>query len=389
MAERTIHIYSTQSVTITRAGGGATTQSDILGSALNGNAFSWENPFDLEITLPAANQAIALSFDDNDGVLSDDPFSGSTVTDQRLTQPVTINGTTYTPNPETIRWQTPAPVNVENEFEVTLYDDDGTPFRMVGMSITQGYTTTVVGITFDGTPPPPGTTLHYIQGVSGYSGTGQSAAIPEDVPCFLAGTLIETPRGPRPVETLARGMLVETRDHGPMPLRWTGGSDVCGLGRLAPVHIPQGALGNRRGLLLSPNHRVLLLSALAELFFGHHEVLIPAKALIGLAGISYRRTRRARYVHLLLHTHDMLFSEGIASESLFTGPAALETLGLPARAGLQAACPEMIHQPMRLNRPALSHGEARLLLGAHLARNSLPGTARFSATAPGRHLSAA
>ncbi|WP_188129231.1 Hint domain-containing protein [Lutimaribacter pacificus] len=376
MTERTIHIYSAQSVTITRAGGGATSQSNIIGNALNGDAFSWENPSDLEITVPGAGEAIALSFDDADGYLTDDPFSGSTVSDQLLTQPVTIDGVTYTPNEETVRWQTPPPVNVENEYEVTLFDDSGTAYRMVGVSITQGYTTTVVGITFEGAQPPPGTVLHYIQGVSSYGGSGMSTPITEAVPCFLAGTLIGTPFGPRPVETLAPGALVDTLDRGPMPLRWSGQSDACGLGPLAPVAIPQGALGNRRALLVSPNHRLFLRSILAELHFGHHEVLVPAKALIGLAGIARRPMPRARYVHLLLDSHEMLFSEGIASESLFTGAMAMGALDVQARAALHRACPGLDTRPMVLNRPALSRSETRLLLAAHDTRGSRPETAR-------------
>lgn len=387
MTERTIHIYSAQSVTITRADGGATNHSNVIGHALNGDAFSWEAPGDLKITVPGPGTTVALSFEDADGYLTDDPFTSSSVSDQFLTQPVTIDGTTYTPSAETVRWQSPPPVNVENEYEVTLYDDDGTAYRMVGVSITQGYTTTVVGVTFEGPQPPPGTVLHYIQGVSTYSGTGTSMPIVDAVPCFLAGTLIDTPLGPRPVETLAPGALVDTLDHGPMPVRWSGQSDVFASGSLAPVAIPQGALGNRRRLLISPNHRVFLRSILADLHFGHHEVLVPAKALVGIAGITRLPMPRARYVHLLLESHEMLFSEGIASESLFPGEMAMEALDAEARAALRSAHPDLDNRPMVLNRPALSLSEARLLLADHRARGSLPDTARAApghGSGPGR-----
>jgi hypothetical protein len=164
MAERTIYVFSKSNVTITRdLGGGPPVQGDLIGNALNGNAFSWENPSNLSITF--SGPLVGITFDDADGVLTDDPFSGSTVVDQRLTNAMTIIVVTYTPNKETTRWKNPAPVNVENEYEVTLFDGAGTAYRMVGVSITQGYVTTVVGVTFDGAPPPPGTTLRYIQGV--------------------------------------------------------------------------------------------------------------------------------------------------------------------------------------------------------------------------------
>jgi hypothetical protein len=53
------------------------------------------------------------------------------------------------------------------------------------------------------------------------------------VPCFARGTMIRTPDGERPVETLVGRRLVETRDHGPQPLRWLG-SHGAATGRFAP-----------------------------------------------------------------------------------------------------------------------------------------------------------
>ena len=88
-------------------------------------------------------------------------------------------------------------------------------------------------------------------------------------------------------------MSVLTLDNGARPIRWIGRRTVCGLGRLAPVRIGAGVLGNRRDLYLSPNHRVLLRSGAAELCFGSHEVLVPAKALVD--GGAIRRVPMLRY----------------------------------------------------------------------------------------------
>lgn len=362
MSERTIYIFAKDDVTITRDSNGQPVQNDVIARALNGDAFSWERPSDLSLTFSGTR--VALTFDDSDGILSDDPFSGSTVTDQQLTQPVTINGVTYTPSAETTRWKDPPPVNVENEYEVTLFDDDGTAYRMVGVSITQGYSTSVVGVMFDGAQPPPGTTLHYIQGVSSYGGTGQSVPIPDGVICFLPGTRIDTPSGPRAIETLAPGDPVLTMDHGAQPVRWIGRSMVCGLGHMAPIRIRAGVLGNRRDLLVSPNHRVLLRTPKADLLFGHREVLVPAKALIDGVSVDRVPLPSAAYMHLMLDAHELVFSEGIATETLFAGAMAMDVLNHAARADLRARCPDAESMMQRLTRPTLSLMEGRLLAGS-------------------------
>lgn len=356
MAEQTILVFAKSAVTITRVGGAPTSQGDVIGNALNGDAFSWETPYDLQLTFGTADTAI--SFDDANGLLQDDPFQNEAVTDQKLTQPLTINGTTYTPSTGTTRWASPAPVNVENEYEVTLYSSTGVAYRMVGVSVTQGYSTSVVGVMFDGPAPPPGTTLYYRQGVSSYSGTGQTATIPQLVVCFLAGTMIETPSGPRRIDDLRAGDLVLTLDSGPRPVRWIGRSRVDGRGALAPIRIAQGALGNRQDLFVSPNHRILLQMAAAELNFGFHEVLVPAKFLVNGTTLRPSPRRQADYLHLLLDTHEMVYAEGIASESLFTGPMALAALSAGARAELaKVVTHHRLVVPQRINRPSLTQVE--------------------------------
>lgn len=67
--------------------------------------------------------------------------------------------------------------------------------------------------------------------------------------CFLSGTLIATPDGEVPVETLRAGDLVLTRDHGAQPLVWTSHSAVSRevLDRapnLRAIRIEAGALGD-------------------------------------------------------------------------------------------------------------------------------------------------
>ncbi|CAN0175554.1 unnamed protein product, partial [Chrysoparadoxa australica] len=67
--------------------------------------------------------------------------------------------------------------------------------------------------------------------------------------CYGKGTMIETPDGPRLVETLRAGDFVLTLDHGPQEILWTHvGDQPLGDADLQskPVLIGAGALGNNR-----------------------------------------------------------------------------------------------------------------------------------------------
>ena len=89
-----------------------------------------------------------------------------------------------------------------------------------------------------------------------------------DVICFVAGTLIETAKGARPIEELEEGDLIYTIDHGMQAIRWIGSRIVNASDKLAPVMIKAGALSNAEDLLVSPNHRILLSGWQSELMFG-------------------------------------------------------------------------------------------------------------------------
>lgn len=363
MSQNSIQIISTDSISVTHTDGSAARNGNVIENALNGNAFAWERPDNLAITVTNPGP-VTISFNDSNGVLTDDPVSGASVTDQRLAEPVTIDGTTYTPNDTELRWQNPPPVYVENEYEVVLYDADGTAYTMVGVSITQGYSTSVVGVMFDGAAPPPGTTLYYIQGQSTYTGSGQSTAIADAAICFLHGTLIDTPQGRIPVQDLAAGDSVITLDNGAQQIRWIGSSRVSGLGALAPIRIGAGALGNDRDLLVSPNHRMLLTGPRAELLFGEGEVLLAAKFLTSDARVEAEPRPVAEYFHILLDRHEIIFAEGAPAESLHMGGEAIGALDAEARAEIAAIFPDLQQRTAGLSRPSLTRVEAQVLMAA-------------------------
>ncbi|SEO06488.1 Hint domain-containing protein [Salinihabitans flavidus] len=151
-------------------------------------------------------------------------------------------------------------------------------------------------------------------------------------PCFVAGTLVETVDGPVPVEALEAGDMVITRDHGAQPLRWSGQSVRMARGRDAPIAIADGALGNHGAVEVSRNHRVLVTSARAELLFGQAEILVKAGDLVNDTTIRPRADGRAvTYVHLLFDRHEIVFGNGLESESYHPGRETLESFDSATR----------------------------------------------------------
>ena len=68
---------------------------------------------------------------------------------------------------------------------------------------------------------------------------------------FVAGSMIETPKGLRKVQQIAPGDWVCTKDHGPQPVRWVGKTKVSGKGKRAPVRIAKGQFGATSNHLVS------------------------------------------------------------------------------------------------------------------------------------------
>ncbi|MDA3856935.1 MAG: Hint domain-containing protein [Roseovarius sp.] len=142
----------------------------------------------------------------------------------------------------------------------------------------------------------------------------------DSVPCFVAGTLIRTPTGEVAVERLAPGDLVMTQDDGAQPLRWIGQRRVAAQGDFAPIRIAANTFGRHRELLLSPLHRVLIRDSLAELLFGEGEVLVAARDLVNDLSVRRIEGGTVEYVHILFDRHQVVFSEGLATESFLPGP---------------------------------------------------------------------
>jgi len=160
------------------------------------------------------------------------------------------------------------------------------------------------------------------------------------IPCFTAGTLIATDRGEIPVEALKVGDRVMTVDHGLQPIRWLGSrkltaAELSRAPNLIPIRIEPGALGNDlplERLTVSPQHRCLVRSKIAERLAGDAEVLVAAKHLLGTPGISVaEETAEVTYIHLLFDRHELIWSNGAITESFYLGEQALSAVDQAAR----------------------------------------------------------
>lgn len=157
--------------------------------------------------------------------------------------------------------------------------------------------------------------------------------------CFVAGTRLATAKGNRPIEKLRLGDLVQTADHGLQPIRWIGSMTVAAMGDLAPILIAAGALGNKRDLLVSPLHRMMLSGWQVELLFGEDEVLAAAKMLVNDEAILPVPMAQVTYYHLMFDTHEVVFAEGAPAESFHPGAEGFDALGDAARAEICAQFP--------------------------------------------------
>jgi Ca2+-binding RTX toxin-like protein len=193
--------------------------------------------------------------------------------------------------------------NPVNAWDITVSDDG---FGNALLTFPEGETITLYGVS------------------PGQMATAQQRQA-AGIPCFTPGALIETDRGLVPVELLRPGHLVRTLDHGYQPIRWVGwrrldAAKLEAAPNLRPVVLRKGALGNIRRMLVSPQHGFLVDGR-----------LVRAKYLAATCGGKVARVdhkaETVTYIHFLCDQHEIVFAEGIATESLYPGPMALRALG--------------------------------------------------------------
>ncbi|WP_052700981.1 Hint domain-containing protein [Loktanella sp. S4079] len=182
--------------------------------------------------------------------------------------------------------------------------------------------------------------------------------------CFVRGSRIMTTRGEIPVEELTAGDKVHTVDNGVQPVLHVVSRTVSARGRFAPIVISKGALGNERDLLVSPQHRMLMSGWQAEVMFGEGEVLVAAKHLVNGDSIYQQRGKEVEYFHIVFERHEIIYAEGIPSESFLVSAQSVSQQEKETFDELIALFPELVTAPDKFNRSArrtLKLHEASLL----------------------------
>ncbi|MCU4159877.1 Hint domain-containing protein [Acidiphilium sp. AL] len=130
--------------------------------------------------------------------------------------------------------------------------------------------------------------------------------------CFAAGTRILTETGPVAVEDLAVGDRVIAHGGRCAPIQWIGRRTLDARRHprpelIWPVRIEAGAITDgvpARDLYVSPDHALYL-----------DGLLVPAKALVNGTTIAQVERRHVDYFHLELDRHDVVFAEGLPTET--------------------------------------------------------------------------
>lgn len=183
---------------------------------------------------------------------------------------------------------------------------------------------------------------------------------------FTRGTHITMGSGrQRPIEDLQPGDLVLTRDDGVQRIRWIGQSTLRAAGEFAPIRIAAGTLNNARDLIVSPDHRLFIYQRTDRLGAGRSELLVKARHLVNGQSVTTQQGGFVDYFQLLFDTHQIIYAEGIAAESMFVdGRTAPLLPPMLAQSGSGTALPrhQNVMKGLDVQEDLLNHPDAAEIL---------------------------
>jgi hypothetical protein len=198
-----------------------------------------------------------------------------------------------------------------------------------------------------------------------------------DVICFTKGTRIRTENGPVLVENLSVGDAVQTKDNGYQEVMWIGtrrmsGARLHAIPDLRPVRLRRDAIGvdiPDEDLLVSPEHRILVSGDRARALFNQDEVLVTARDLVNDHTVFFdHAVREVTYVHLLFADHQVIWANGVESESYHPANTTLKTVDASQRESLLELFPNIKRDPYSYGpfaRRNLDKSEAAILMGGN------------------------
>ncbi len=229
--------------------------------------------------------------------------------------------------------------------------------------------------------PPRDTDLRIVSGLDPEPAVNRVTESPVGVICFTTGTVLRTPDGPRPVEMLAEGDLIDTKDSGAQEILWVGSRRMTGarlhaMPELRPVRIRAGALGEdepESDLIVSPRHRVLVRGPVARDAFGTPEVLVAAEDLTNDRNVLRDHAlREVTYVHLMLPRHHVVWANGVETESFHPASTDLRTIDPGELARLMQIVPGLDRDPHGYGQSArreLTPAEAAIIVSEGVFRH--------------------
>lgn len=267
------------------------------------------------------------------------------------------------------------PINPAED-DNTLFDacfdvTDGYERYRVTLIALEGSTQPI--LLFADTIPPCDQDLWVVHCATDKMASGALENKQKNVICFVPGTRILTPAGPTLVEDLIAGDQISTKDNGAQDIQWIGNRKISGarlfaMPHMKPIRLRANILGQGepdQDLIVSPDHRILLQGDVAQSLFNTPEVLVTARDLVNDSSITVDHSVRAlTYIHLMLDQHQIVWANGVESESFHPAGVDLNKVEPGQKSQFDAQFPELGARPEMYGEYArrnLNASEAALL----------------------------
>jgi hypothetical protein len=161
---------------------------------------------------------------------------------------------------------------------------------------------------------------------------------------FTRGTHITLSSGAqRLIEDLQVGDRILTRDDGVQPIRWIGQND----------------------LIVSPDHRLFIYQRSDKVGAGRSELLIKARHLVNGYTVTVMDGGFVDYFQLLFDSHQIIYAEGIAAETMLIDPRTKPVLPQDLAFAMDDIIPghsDLPHAGLDVSENLLNHPDAAELL---------------------------